>query len=707
MKTSLKLIALIFLFVNVSIALAQGKKGEHTEGVQDLIRATGGKAQISVDKQTGQARFVRLPKENRSASSASSRAATPNAPPQQRAMKFLKTHGNAFGVTNAKSELKAMGTTRDAMGNQHSIFRQTHKGLPVFGAELRAHFNSNDELFVVNGNFVSKLDVSTNPSLTADEAAERAIRTVALQQHNREKAEARAGDNVRDFNEDFSDFSAVSTNLMVFRAGLLQGVPGLNHLAYEVEVTNAGPSVREFVYVDAHNGTVIDQITGIYDALDRRAFDAEGFAHPGPNYPGNPFWIEGEGFPTTDAEADNMILASGETYDLYFNAFGRDGFDGSGATMDSIFNRGDACPNASWNGIYISFCPGLTTDDITGHEWGHAYTQYTNDLIYQWQSGALNESYSDIWGETVDLINGRGWDTPGGLRTEGSCSINGPGGTGDDSVRWLLGEESSIGALRDMWNPNCAGDPGKVTDSEYWCGTGDSGGVHFNSGVPNKAFTLMVDGGNFNGYSGAGIGLNKAAHIQWMAQNLLIPSSNFIDNADALEAACSSLVGTDVNDLVTGTPSGEVIDAGNCTEVADIIAAVELRTAPDQCGFVTFLAPDAPALCENMVSVQTTELEGFESGTLPAGWTASSHDVANPGSFDSPGWTVQSDLPVGNSSLYAAFAPDLAVGDCAADTEAGAVALDSPAIVLPMGEVPHVAFDHWVATEAGWDGGNL
>ena len=47
--------------------------------------------------------------------------------------------------------------------------------------------------------------------------------------------------------------------------------------------------------------------------------------------------------------------------------------------------------------------PASTADDVVAHEWGHAYTEYTSGLIYQWQSGALNESYSDIWGETVDL----------------------------------------------------------------------------------------------------------------------------------------------------------------------------------------------------------------------------------------------------------------------------------------------------------------
>ena len=90
--------------------------------------------------------------------------------------------------------------------------------------------------------------------------------------------------------------------------------------------------------------------------------------------------------------------------------------------MDSIFNRGYSCPNASWNGTFISFCPGFTTDDVTGHEWSHAYTQYTHGLIYAWQPGALNESYSDIFGETIDRINGRGVDAPDNARTADACS---------------------------------------------------------------------------------------------------------------------------------------------------------------------------------------------------------------------------------------------------------------------------------------------
>jgi hypothetical protein len=61
---------------------------------------------------------------------------------------------------------------------------------------------------------------------------------------------------------------------------------------------------------------------------------------------------------------------------------------------------------------------------VVAHEWGHAYTQYTHDLIYQWQSGALNESYSDIWGETVDMLNGVGTDSPAPVRTVNACTTH-------------------------------------------------------------------------------------------------------------------------------------------------------------------------------------------------------------------------------------------------------------------------------------------
>ena len=86
-------------------------------------------------------------------------------------------------------------------------------------------------------------------------------------------------------------------------------------------------------------------------------------------------------------------------------------------------------------------------------------------------------------------------------------------GTAENSYRWLQGEDATAfgSAIRDLWAPTCKSDPGKVTDGEYQCTTGDGGGVHTNSGVPNHGYALLVDGGTYNGHTVAPIGFVKAA----------------------------------------------------------------------------------------------------------------------------------------------------------------------------------------------------
>ena len=126
----------------------------------------------------------------------------------------------------------------------------------------------------------------------------------------------------------------------------------------------------------------------------------------------------------------------GEAYWLLENTFGRDSYDGAGAMMRTVNNDPRiSCPNANWNGITTNYCDGVTSDDVVSHEWGHAYTEYTSGLIYQYQSGALNESYSDVWGETLDLINGREDEGEGDIaakRAVGDCDPTAPPGPRHD-----------------------------------------------------------------------------------------------------------------------------------------------------------------------------------------------------------------------------------------------------------------------------------
>ncbi len=743
---------------------------------------------------------------------------------------FLREYGHLFGVADPNSQLVLEKTGTDALGHTHTTFRQVHQGVGVFAALLRVHLDAQGRPIAANGTFIPAIKLNTTPLVSAAEAAEIAVAQV-IQQLDRQV-----------------DVLAVRTKLYVFRVNLARGLPGPDHLVYEVEVGD-GRHVREFLYVDAHKGHIVDQITGICDAINRRVYDG-GF--------GDDFlvWAEDDPFPTGNAGVDNLIEFAEDTYNLIASATsgGFLSWDGIDGVMHSVNDDPTIdCPNANWNGTSTNFCVGVTGDDTVGHEWGHAYTDSTHNLIYQAQPGALNESYSDIFGEMVDLLNGAGTDTPGPPRTDAECStfggspppsfeVNSPpsiagaypaGGAsfnpappvtvvanveltndGDDegstasmndacqpligftpgnialvdrgtcafttkvnnaatagavgvivvnnqgnsvftmsgndpaieipsvtishgdgetikdvlpgvgativlapptdpSLRWLSGEDDPGfgGAIRDMWNPTCFGDPGRVSDTvHYACGPGDHGGVHTNSGIPNHAFALLVDGGTYNGQTITGIGLTKAFHIYWRAQAVYqVPATYFADHADALEQSCADLIDTNLaalsTELPTGFPSGEIIGPTECAQLSNVIAAVELRMEPVHCKFSPMLEPEAPPLCSEPGTLRRIFVEDWETDMRV--WGVGTHDLANPDTFDTPDWAISSSLPDDRTGS-AAFVADLVIGDCDTDNEAGVLFLESPTINVPKNtDVLRVAFDHWVATEALWDGGNV
>ena len=149
----------------------------------------------------------------------------------------------------------------------------------------------------------------------------------------------------------------------------------------------------------------------------------------------------------------------------------------------------------------------------------------------------------DIYGVMVTKADGKRFRQAGTATATISPTDDSPRA---DSYRWLQGEQSPAlgGAIRDMWNPTCYGDPGKVSDAEYKCSEDDNGGVHSNSGVVNHAYSLLVDGGESNGVTVSGLGLAKSAHIFWQAQSAhLTSTSDFVDLADALATSCTELTG--------------------------------------------------------------------------------------------------------------------------------------------------------------------
>lgn len=202
--------------------------------------------------------------------------------------------------------------------------------------------------------------------------------------------------------------------------------------------------------------------------------------------------VRGEGDPATgDEAADEAFEGLGETFAFLWDAFDRASIDGVGGTLEATVHYGDRYDNAFWNGERMVFGDGdgdvfrgfTGSLSVIAHELGHGVIEHGGGLTYQGQSGALNESVADVFGALTEQ-HARGQTV-----TEAS---------------WLIGEgiftDAVQGtALRSMKAPGTAydddvlgRDPQPAHMRDYVETTQDNGGVHINSGIPNKAFHLVA-----------------------------------------------------------------------------------------------------------------------------------------------------------------------------------------------------------------------
>jgi Zn-dependent metalloprotease len=222
------------------------------------------------------------------------------------------------------------------------------------------------------------------------------------------------------------------------------------------------------------------------------------------------------------------------TFDYYYDSLGRNSYDDNGSPLLQYVHFDQAWFNAQWTGSYSRYGDGnnapLTSIDVVSHEITHGVTQETAGLIYESESGALNESFSDIFGTTVEFKKL------------------------DSTASWIIG--ASNFKLRDMAAPNRYNNP-DCYGGLFWTNTKDcipSGnndycGVHNNSGVQNFWFYLLSQGGTGkndigNDYTVVGIGLDKAAKIAYKnLRDYLSFTSNFADARDGSIQAAIDLYG--------------------------------------------------------------------------------------------------------------------------------------------------------------------
>lgn len=406
----------------------------------------------------------------------------------QIAQTFLQAYSASLQIASGEAyKWQPMQTQVDELGNSHVTLQQLYNDLPIFTSRVIVHISKDNEtVTAANGEYLSAIEVSTQPSLSVEEAYKAANNKLF-----------------------FGDSTLAESEPLIFNPALLDVGASANHLAYRLVLNKLDGSDSQTVFVDAHTGKLLLNYTNLYESRNRDIRDLAGTV----TLPGSQCYTETGpvGSPSTDCV--NAFNFSGDTYNYYSNTFSRDSFNNAGATMRASVRYGTTA-NAFWNGSQTAFGPGFATKDVVAHEWTHAVTQYTAGLVYSNQSGALNESMSDIFGAMVDR---------------------------DD---WLMGEDTPIGTLRSLANPTLYGDPGKVSDTQFYCGTSDNGGVHTNSGVPNHTAYLISDGGVYNGRTITGVGRGPTERIFYRALTVYLTSgSNFSNAYNALISAATDLYG--------------------------------------------------------------------------------------------------------------------------------------------------------------------
>ena len=425
------------------------------------------------------------------------------------AARFMQTHAAAFGIDGGPF---GFGEARISERRDRTYVRlpQTYDGVPVLGGQAIVQLDTAGGVQFVLGTVGrrSRLPVSDRlpvvPRVGADAAAELARALVA----------ERYG---------VAAFASRDPELVVFEPSLF-GNAGSPRLTWHVKVAADEPWIGELVLVDAHTGEIAFHFSEVATALNRSVRNANNVA----GSTGSVARSEG-GAPTGDAEVDAMYDFCGHTYNFYQAQVAQDSIDGGGHPIEAhvrYCSSSAACPmpNAFWSDSTekIYFGEGTATDDIVAHELTHGVTYFAGGLFYWNESGAINESMSDVFGELVDLTNGAGLDAP----------VN----------RWQIGEGSSLGVIRSMADPTLYGHPDRRFSPLWHLALSDNRGVHLNSGVGNKLAYLLVDGDTFRGFTIAGMGVGPVADLyDEVLQNLLTPSSTYYDLYAALTQAALNL----------------------------------------------------------------------------------------------------------------------------------------------------------------------
>lgn len=584
-------------------------------------------------------------------------------PVREAARAHLRRYGAAVGAHGRGTRLVELGARPDAAGGDTVRFQQELGGIPVLGGEVVVDLAADRELDALNANLSAATEVQVATLAESD------ARTIA---EGRVRKFGGRAVQVADGGHWILDPSTVALD-----PGL--GVRGV----WRFEV-RSGSGVRRLVLVDDRSGDVLLDVD-LIQHIDRTVCDQGNVRATEVPCTTSPTRTETSG-PSGIADVDAAFVNAGAVSDFYqqvasFDLTAAIGVPTSGgrklaSTVRVCLTSGGSCPydNAFWNGQAMFYGAGYAAaDDVVGHEMTHGVIERTSGLLYWDQSGAINESLADIIGEIVDHRNA------------------GPGDTASD---WRVGEDLPIGALRDMADPTVHGQPDRMT-SPLWDSDlryVDSGGVHTNSGVGNRAFQLISQGGTFNGRSVAGIdagdpSLLKSATLWVFTMAGLTAFSEYADLALVLDQTCTQLIGY------------RGFTAADCSAVRTATAATEMSSPP-----ASDPDKDAPRTCPE--GGYPRRLFDSESGGDPTAKFA-----------PAGGWGRTPETAVNAAYGVNAFSGDTAWVGADPGSQVTRPLIAADPVDVPQGQRTYLAFRHWHLFEFDidpangspfwWDGGTV
>ncbi|MGG0792416.1 M4 family metallopeptidase [Peribacillus simplex] len=470
------------------------------------------------------------------------------------AFNYLKKNESKTGINNPNKNLKVKSVQKDKLGMTHVRFNQSVNGVNVEGSEVVVHFNKNNEVVSVNGRInktISDKAVDTSASLSGDAALKTALSSVNAPEELTYEP---------------------TTELVVLP------FEGENYTAYKVNVNFMGDDPGNwFVFVDANTGKVIDKYNGLMHADEMKTQKGAGKGVHGehrelhitqvkePNS-GTKFTLADyshenlEGIVTYDAKNDNtssndtlyvgnsaafigdydraLVDAhynSEKVYEYYLNEHGRNSLDGEGMAIISKVHYGNNYNNASWNGRWMTYGDGdgvfmtsLSAGlDVAAHEMTHGVITHSANLVYRNQSGALNESFADVFGALVDNSD---WEMGEDIMAPAAKA------DGVTVLRSLSNPNSVVvsNEQRRAYSTNGGVYPDHMDEFYNMPTSVDGGGVHVNSSITNHAAYLI----------GQEIGREKLGQIYYRALTVyLTPNSDFSDARQAIVQSAIDIYG--------------------------------------------------------------------------------------------------------------------------------------------------------------------